>query len=69
MNLNIRMGQSFSEYRKYGQKQIKIDNNEKCNEERLFYREENKGMFNEIFYPFHGRQIVKLDNSQIYFSN
>ena len=69
MNLNMGMGISFSEYRKYEQKSIKTDNNEKCNEESLCYRGENEGMFEEIFCPIHGRQIVSLKNPQMQFSN
>ena len=62
INLNMGMGMSYSEYRKYEQKYIKTDNNEKCNEESLCYRGENEGIFEEIFCPIHGKQIVSLNN-------
>ena len=65
MDLNMGMGISFSEYRNYEQNYIKTDNNEKCNEESLFYRGENEGMFEEIFCPIHGKKIVRLNNFQI----
>ena len=65
IGMGMEMGMSFSEYRKYVQKSIKTDNNEKCNEEGLCYKGENEGIFQEIFCPIHGRQIVKLNNSQI----
>ena len=69
VDLNMGMGMSFFEYRKYGQKSMNTNNNERCKNESICYRGENEGMFQEIFCPIHGKQIVKLNNSQIQFSN